>query len=307
MKNPLVSVIIPNYCHAKFLDQRIQSVLNQTYQNFEVIILDDCSPDDGASKAVIEKYRKNPHVSHIVYNDKNSGSPYKQWSKGVDLAKGELMWVAESDDYADGQMLEILVTQFENHDGLSIAFCRSMAFSEKGIIGPCGPFNIEEGVIQGKKFIHDYMVIGTGIVNASSAIFLKTAYLSISDIYTTFKGSGDHLFWIELAEKGNVAFIDKTFNFFRQHHGSTTQKLTRSGLNQIEDKRIFDYICEHGYILKHEIRFYRKETMRINVFELHGDKSIQKRIYKAWGFSKYEQLELKFDAYIKKIKKLIGV
>jgi len=62
MKNPRVSVIIPNYNHAKYLDQRIQSVLNQTYQDFEVIILDDCSPDNGASRAVIERYRSNPHV-----------------------------------------------------------------------------------------------------------------------------------------------------------------------------------------------------------------------------------------------------
>ena len=45
MTAPLVSVIIPNYCHAQYLDQRIQSVLAQTYHNFEVIILDDCSPD----------------------------------------------------------------------------------------------------------------------------------------------------------------------------------------------------------------------------------------------------------------------
>ena len=92
MNKPLVSVIIPNYCHSQFLAQRIESVLNQTYQNFEVIILDDCSPDAGASKAVIEKYRGNPHVSHIVYNEENSGSTFKQWNNGIALSKGEYCW-----------------------------------------------------------------------------------------------------------------------------------------------------------------------------------------------------------------------
>jgi glycosyltransferase involved in cell wall biosynthesis len=55
MNNPLVSVIIPNYNHARFLDERIQSILNQTYQNFEVIILDDKSSDN--SVEVINKYK----------------------------------------------------------------------------------------------------------------------------------------------------------------------------------------------------------------------------------------------------------
>ena len=106
MANPLVSVIIPNYCHAKYLDQRIQSVLNQTYPNFEVIILDDCSPDDGASRAVIEKYRFDPHVTHIIYNETNSGSTFKQWNKGFSLAEGELVWIAESDDFCEDMLLE---------------------------------------------------------------------------------------------------------------------------------------------------------------------------------------------------------
>ena len=88
-----VSVIIPNYNHAKYLNQRIDSVLNQTYQNFEVIILDDCSPDN--SKQVIEAYRGHPKISTIVYNEQNSGTTFKQWDKGLQLAKGEWVWIAD--------------------------------------------------------------------------------------------------------------------------------------------------------------------------------------------------------------------
>ena len=79
----MVSVIIPNYNHAKYLEQRIDSVLNQSYQDFEVIILDDCSKDN--SRDVIEKYRSHERVSHIVYNEQNSGGTFNQWNKGLSL------------------------------------------------------------------------------------------------------------------------------------------------------------------------------------------------------------------------------
>ena len=108
----MVSVIIPNYNHDKYLDVRIQSILNQTYQDFEIIILDDCSTDN--SKAVIERYRDNDHVSHIVYNEKNSGTTFKQWEKGIELAKGDLLWIAESDDSCDCNFLDSLIPKFEN-------------------------------------------------------------------------------------------------------------------------------------------------------------------------------------------------
>ena len=71
MRMPLVTVIIPNYNHAKYLRQRIDTVLNQTYTSFEVIILDDCSTDN--SKDIILSYKDNPHISNIVLNSENSG------------------------------------------------------------------------------------------------------------------------------------------------------------------------------------------------------------------------------------------
>ena len=120
---PLVSVIIPNYNHAAFLKQRIESVLNQTFQDFELIILDDCSTDN--SKEIIEEYRSNPKVKSIVYSKMNSGSPFEQWRKGIVLAKGEYVWIAESDDWASLDFLHELISNLSKKKNVGICFCDS--------------------------------------------------------------------------------------------------------------------------------------------------------------------------------------
>lgn len=74
-RNSFFSVIIPNYNHAPYLHERIDSVLNQTFKDFEVILLDDKSQDD--SCCILRSYENNPHVSHIVLNEQNSGSTFK--------------------------------------------------------------------------------------------------------------------------------------------------------------------------------------------------------------------------------------
>ena len=117
---PLVSVIVPNYNHARYLEQRLDSVFEQTYQNFEVIILDDCSTDD--SMEVINRYKDNPHLSQIVVNEQNTGSPFKQWDKGIHLAKGDLIWIAESDDYNELTFLEELISEWNKHKNVVLAF-----------------------------------------------------------------------------------------------------------------------------------------------------------------------------------------
>jgi len=102
--SPLVSIVIPNYNHEKYLGKRIESVLNQTFQNFEVILLDDCSTDDSFS--LLKELEDHPKVTHLIINEANSGSPFKQWSKGIALAKGQYVWIAESDDWAEKTFLE---------------------------------------------------------------------------------------------------------------------------------------------------------------------------------------------------------
>ena len=99
--NPKVSIVVPNYNHARFLPRRIDSILGQSFQDFELILLDDCSADD--SRSILSKYADDPRV-RIEFNEVNSGSSFKQWNKGVRLAHGEYVWIAESDDYADNDV-----------------------------------------------------------------------------------------------------------------------------------------------------------------------------------------------------------
>ena len=131
MRMPLVTVIIPNYNHAKYLRQRIDTVLNQTYTSFEVIILDDCSTDN--SKDIILSYKDNPHISNIVLNSENSGSTFKQWNKGFELAKGDYIWIAESDDYCDLNLLELLITQIQKYSQSSIVYTVHILLMQKDI------------------------------------------------------------------------------------------------------------------------------------------------------------------------------
>ena len=103
----LVSIIVPNYNHALYLRERLDSIFSQTFQDFEVILLDDNSSD--SSIEVLKEYAAHPKVSHFIVNATNSGSPFIQWEKGLSLSKGKYIWIAESDDSCEITFLEKLL------------------------------------------------------------------------------------------------------------------------------------------------------------------------------------------------------
>lgn len=284
MKTPKVSVIIPNYNHEEYLDERIQSVLNQSFDDFEVIILDDVSKDN--SRDVIEKYRNNPHVSHIVYNTENSGSTFKQWAKGFNLAKGELIWIAESDDSCSSYLLKSLVDEFNKDENLVLAYSLSMFIDEHG--NSRKPANNVRKTIHldGKDYIQRYMEFGNHIKNASCALFKKDVALKLNNIYTQYKGSGDRMFWILIAEQGRVAIVDQLLNYFRRYSYTTTSKLTLDGTNHREEMMTYNYLCSRGLLDRlHQyfLRAYNKnEILKIK----YKSKEIESEIRNLWNVPK---------------------
>ena len=241
----MLSVIIPNYNHAPYLKKRIDSVLNQTYQNIEVIILDDCSTDN--SREIIEQYRNNAKVSHIIYNETNSGSTFKQWEKGISLSKGEFIWIAESDDWAEDFMLEKLISAFDNQTAIS--YCKSYRVWSEDNLPAKKDYTFSFDKYDGNTFVKQNMLVYNSIENASMSIFRKKFvdlfwFNKISDM----KYCGDWMFWVKLAEKGNVAVFPEAYNYFRQHPVKVTSWAQCQGLDFIEGTQILKYIESRNII-----------------------------------------------------------
>ena len=282
MNNPLVSVIIPNYCHAQFLDERIQSVLQQTFQHFEVIILDDHSLDNGASREVIEQYRHEPHVSHIVYNEVNSGSAFRQWHKGLELARGKYVWIAESDDSCDKTLLEKLTNIVVQH-GAVIAFCRSVMYNANGVKSHYEWQDVlaEDFVVDGKYFITNYLVNRNCIANASSVLFRRVDALCIDQQYMQMKAEGDWMFWILLAECGSVCFINETLNYFRQHAENTTKKSISSGVAAKEHIEVYKHLVVNG-LLSGYSKYRERKNSAFFALSLSLDKETTRTLMQYW-------------------------
>lgn len=243
---PAVSVIIPNCNHGKYLKQRIDSVLEQSYTDIEVIILDDNSTDN--SKAVIEGYRNEKRITQIVFNTENSGNPFNQWNKGIEIAQGKYIWIAESDDWCEPVFLETIMSGLENNKEAVIGYCQSYSVSDNGRISFQSNHARLKEYIDGKKFISEYIIPRNPIFNASMAVWKKEVYKRISKDFIDYKRIGDYLFWIELSNWGQVFISGKLLNYFRKHDNNVSGHAFKNGLSFIDQIPLYKKLLDRKLI-----------------------------------------------------------
>ena len=244
---PRVSVVVPNYNYARHLPHRIATILNQDQPVWEIIFLDDASTDD--SLEVAERLLQDCGISYrIVPNKKNSGSVFAQWKKGVDLARGDIVWIAEADDWASARFTRVATEPFQDPD-VVISYTQSQMVDEaSNIISPHyldyvadldrerwrkpfindGPAELDEG----------FSVKNT-IPNVSGALFQREALAQILDKHMaeirTYRVAGDWCTYAHLATLGKVAFDPRPLNYHRRHTGSVTiSRFTKTEWDEIE-------------------------------------------------------------------------
>lgn len=230
---PLISIVVPNYNHAKFLRLRLNSVFSQTYQNLEVILLDDFSSDE--SRDILLEYKNDPRVSHCIINQKNSGSTFKQWNKGIALAKGEFIWIAESDDSCEINFLEQLLMPHFIHSDLALSYCQSHRMNAEGEVKGSWITHTSEFdenlfkddfVYSGNDFIEKFLIHKNVIPNVSAVLFRKSELNRILPLFFEpyMKYNADWYYYIQLVCNSKLAFISDSLNYFRYHNNSVISR-----------------------------------------------------------------------------------
>lgn len=266
--NLFVSIVVPNYNHCNYIEDRIQSILNQTYTNFELILLDDCSLDN--SVELLNKYRLHPKVSHFIVNGENSGSNYIQWNKGVSLAKGDLIWIAESDDTCDTTFLGKMVQAFYD-EHVVLAFSQSNRMNYKGEI--VGDWHFQTDMINkphfesdfkmnGRGFIEQFLIYRNVIPNASGVVFRKSSFDLIKGAREDVKYCADWLLWIQiLMANGKIFYTSQKLNNFRFHENSVIATSTTTSS--------VPFMKRYDIILRKEFNKLLKEFNLINLYQIN--------------------------------------
>uniref|UniRef100_I2Q7R8 Lipopolysaccharide biosynthesis protein n=1 Tax=Desulfovibrio sp. U5L TaxID=596152 RepID=I2Q7R8_9BACT len=250
-----VSVIVPNYNYAPYLNERLASIFSQTFQDFEVVILDDASTDD--SLTVLAPWTQKAAV-RLVAATQNSGNVFVQWRKGLELAKGAFLWIAEADDTAAPHFLASMLPTLSRPD-VTLAYSIPRVIDGSGTVAEEFDYRRsylayasedrwrESYVVAGEDEIREALAIANCIPNVSAAVF-RIPPSELIEACQAYRCSGDWLFYLLLADRGKVAYVHGNLAFHRRHDNSVVAKDHQAkGLLLREEMRQLHQLAEERF------------------------------------------------------------
>lgn len=234
LAQPRISVIIPNYNYAHYLPHRIATILAQELPVWEIIFLDDASTDN--SLEVAERLLQDCGINYrIVPNKKNSGSVFSQWMKGVELARGDIVWIAEADDWASARFTKVAAAAFQDPD-VVLSYTQSNQVTEDSTflavhyLDYVADIDRERWrrpfVNDGKAELNDGFSVKNTIPNVSGVLMRRDALAATLSAHfpeiRSYRVAGDWCAYAHIASLGKIAFDPRPLNYHRRHVGSVT-------------------------------------------------------------------------------------
>jgi glycosyltransferase involved in cell wall biosynthesis len=232
MQKPIVSFVVPCYKLAHLLPECVNSILGKTYGNFEVLIMDDCSPDNTAEVARSFQDRRVKRIR----NDPNLGA-LPNYNKGISLSRGKYVWLISADDYLRRPyVLQRYVDLMDAHPRVGYTFCPGVWVKngkETEVVG-FSTYGNRDRVIAGRIFLQK--LVYCDVVLAPAAMARRECYEKISSfpINLVWAGvpidliwGGDWYLWCLFALSGDVGYFAEPMVCYREHDLSSTTITTK--------------------------------------------------------------------------------
>jgi glycosyltransferase involved in cell wall biosynthesis len=231
--SPRVSVCIPTYNGERYLASTLQSALSQTYTDYEIVIVDDCSSD--GSLRLIEAI-DHPRV-RIERNEENRG-PAATWNRAVSLARGELVKLLCQDDLIYPRALQEAVDAFEADPTIVLASSRRDVIDEQGsVIFPGRGSRRLRGAVDGRAAIRAVARSGTNPIGEPSVtLFRRNVFDDVGGFSAQERYMIDVELWIRLLDRGNLHYDQRVLSAFRVSRSSWSAQL--AGCQALEARRL---------------------------------------------------------------------
>lgn len=248
--NPKVTFVVPCYKLGHLLPGCVNSILSQTFGDFELLIMDDCSPDN--TPEVAQSFR-DARVKHIR-NERNLGH-LRNYNKGIELASGEYIWLISADDWLrKPYVLERYVHLMEDHPAVGYVFCPAIKFVDGRELGvmPYSEISRQDAIIDGHKFLTEYLAL-ENIVPAPAAMARKQCYQRVSLFPLDLPHAGDWYLWGMFALYSDVGFFAEPMINRRYHDANMSSAFCKEATlamfadNLAVPQRLYETAKKEGF------------------------------------------------------------
>ena len=244
METNLVSIGIPTYNKSNYLKEAIQSVLNQTYQNYEIVIVDDCSTDN--TKEIVESF-KDKRIQY--YKLENNLRPPRSWNECVKFSKGKFFAILPHDDFYEPDFIKKTIQEFEENGEVGFVQCAYTAVDS------------ERSFLEHRKLIDKkkYMIGEDAIFIQIDKLYCNPASIMFRKKTIIEKGYWKINFWddwaliLSIAYTYGCIYLPENLSNVRDHEENLSKKLTREGRNGV-----FDILNQISYMLSNSLPFTLK-------------------------------------------------
>jgi glycosyltransferase involved in cell wall biosynthesis len=256
--NPKVSVLIPTYNYAHFLDETIQSVLNQTYDDYELIIVDNKSTDDTID--VVAKYLGDKRI-HFYQNDTNLGLT-GNWNKCLEYATGDYIKFLCADDKFHPEMLQKFVTVMDKNPTVSLITCDKEVFHAKSFVTQVAYSHLHDGKKALLSTLNDHCWIGE-----PSSVMFRRKNLHVGLFTNEYKMHVDWEMWLRMLSVGDCYIIPEALSMIRYHPEQHARKM----------KKLKYVLCFEEYNLAKDVQSRKKFDYQIDSNDQFIRSAVKKR------------------------------